>query len=126
MQCRANMVNGYGNYTFITQAKETDLCLDSRCYCVDVIAYIWRMNQPCNLTNSAFRKSQQPSTATFWQSHGHLFSVDPGVRLSETCRNLHRTLPSSSLANHVDLNYVPISHFSKFVEKAFVTKKAST
>ena len=30
-------------------AKETDLCLDSRCYCVDVIAHILRMNQPPNL-----------------------------------------------------------------------------
>ncbi len=33
---------------------------------------------------TAFRKTLQPSTATFWQSYRHLFSVDPGVKLSET------------------------------------------
>ena len=30
-------------------SKEINLCLDSRCYCVDVIAHILRMNQPSNL-----------------------------------------------------------------------------
>ena len=33
----------------ISITKEIDLCLDSRCYCVDVIAHILRMSQPSNL-----------------------------------------------------------------------------
>ena len=46
------------------ESKETDLCLDSKCYCVDVIAHNLRMNQPSNLAIPGVRLSE-----TEWSSH---------------------------------------------------------
>ena len=53
-----------------------------RCYCVNVIAHILRMNQPSNF--ASFQKNTAALDCDFLVSHRHLFSMDPVVKLSET------------------------------------------
>ncbi len=95
----------------IPNPKETDLCLDSRCYCVDVIAHILRMNQPSNL---AILKSCKKFSTEEVNAESHRYSniLNPGT-------NLFLWVSQPNTGPAISLVIVQVWHYALIPPSAF-------